>query len=132
MKPITKILIVVLSITALVPLKLAILCLFSQADALEFFNMEKTSPDIEKLLIILGGLVLAMLVLHVMTITWLLKRKTEGFALSYLSGGINLGRGLLMMFLFNANGISDTRLYAAPGVIGAVIILLTIFAKKAS
>lgn len=136
MKSLTKILILVLLITSFIPLKLGILCIFSQIDALDFFSIQSigteqfVSPDQSKLFAVLGSFVLGLLVFQILTISWLLKEKMEGYTLAYFVGGITIGRGLLMLMTFDLYDISDTRIVASSTIIGAVILLVTFVAKK--
>jgi len=126
----TKLLIGVLGLTALIPIKLGLICLFSQTNALEFFVMQTLTPDSQKLLIVLGCFVLATVVIQVLALTWLFKGRTEGFSLSIFVGLINIGRGILMFFLLETQSSNDLRISVAPIVIGTIILILTIIASK--
>ncbi|MFT3911521.1 MAG: hypothetical protein QM737_19005 [Ferruginibacter sp.] len=130
MKILTKLLVAMLAITSLIPVKLGMLCLFDQQGAAEFFDVKSVSPGIEKIFFVLGGFVLATLVIPVLSIIWLIKRKNEGFVLAYLTGFISLARGMLMLINFNSNKIDGTRITVTPIIIGFVILLLTFVAGK--
>ena len=130
MKGFTKILTVILVFTTLIPLTVGMLCLFDPPGALEFFGLKSLSGDSKKVLIVLGGFVLATTVLPILSVVWLIKGKAEGFTLAYIVGFVTLARGLLMLLNFNSNKISDATLTATPIIIGLVILLLTFFAGK--
>jgi hypothetical protein len=130
MKSPTKILIAILAITSLIPLKVGILCLFDQSKALQFFGLESLSADLEKIFFVLGGFVLASIVMPILSILWLIKRKTEGFILAYIVGFVAFIRGILTLLNFNTHKIDDTRLTVTPLVIGFLILMLTFIASK--
>jgi hypothetical protein len=130
MKSLTKILVVILAITSLIPLKVGILCLFDQSNALKFFGLELLSPDLEKILFVLGGFVLASIVMPILSIVWLIKGKTEGFTLAYIVGFIAFARGILTLINFDSYKIDGTRLTVTPIVIGFLISIVTLIASK--
>ena len=130
MKTYTKFLNVILVFTTLIPLTLGVLCLFDPPGALEFFGLKSLNSDSKKILIVLGGFVLASTILPILAVLWLIKGNAEGFTLAYLVGFIGVIRGLLMLLDFNSNNISGATLAATPIVIGLVILLLTYFASR--
>lgn len=130
MKIFTKILIALLALTTLIPFMVASMCLFNQTKALEFFDAEMLSADLEKVLFVLGGFILATAILPILAIVWLIKRKTDGYVLAYVAGFIALGRGLLTLFYFNTHGIDNTKLTMTPIVIGVILLLFSYLAAK--
>jgi len=130
MKSLTKILIAILAITNLIPLKVGILCLFDQSKALQFFGLESPSTDLSKIFLVLGGFVLASIVMPILSILWLIKRKAEGFILAYVVGFVAFMRGILTLLNFNIHKIDDTWLTVTPIVIGFLILMLTFIASK--
>ena len=132
MKATTKTLILFLSLTSLILLKIGAQCLFSQNNALQFFGVESMNADLEKIFIVFGGFIWATLAVQILTIIWLGKGKDEGYTLSFLVGIFTIGRALLNLVLFNSHQIIDSRLSIVPGVIGVIIIILTILAKRQS
>ena len=130
MKLFTKTLILFLGLTVLIPAKLGLLCLFGTTDALAFFSLQSLHPDAGKLLVVLGGFVLAMVVFQLLAIIWLIKAKAEGFVISTAIGIISIGRGLLMLALLPSHTTNDMRISISPIVIGAFILILTAVAIR--
>lgn len=130
MKLITKALIAILLLTAFIPTKIGMLCLFSPEKAVAFFGLQELNPDIEKLLLILGCFVLTVVAFQVVAVIWLLKGKQNAISLSALVGVISIGRGILAFILFNSHNINDTRISMVPVVIGTLILVLSIVASK--
>jgi hypothetical protein len=130
MKPLTKVLVALLVLTTLIPFYIGILCLFNQPKAIEFFSLESQSRDIQKILFVLGGFMLATIVLPIIAIKYLVGHKSEGFVLSLVVGAIALLRGLLTAINFTSADIVDGRLSVTPIVIGVVIIAATLTARS--
>lgn len=130
MKIFTKILIIVLGLTTLIPIMIGKLCLFDHPKALEFFNAEMLTADLEKVFFVLGGFILASAVMPVLAIIWLIKRKPQGFVLAYVVGFIALGRSLITLFNFNSHRIENVKLTTTPLVIGCIILLFTYLANR--
>lgn len=126
MKIFTKILIVILALTSLVPLMVGISCLFNQANVLELFGIATLTPDLEKVFPVLGSFMLASVVMPILSIIWLIKRKKEGYTLAYLVGFIALIRGVLIFL----NDASNTKVMLTPIVMGSVLVLFTFLADK--
>lgn len=134
MRTITRILILILVFTALVPIKLGVQCLFSPSDALAFFNIPLNDPGLitEKLLIVLGGYVLAMVTVQILAIVWLIQKKPAGFTLSFLLGILSIGRGLIIMGLFGLGDSLEMRISLSPIVFGILIMVFSLVARKAT
>jgi hypothetical protein len=130
MKPFTKVLLGLLVLTSLIPFYIGILCLFNQPKAIEFFTLESQSRDIQKILFVLGGFMLATIVLPIIAIKYLVDNKSEGFTLSLVVGAIALLRGLLTAINFSGADIVDGRLSVTPIVIGVLIIVATLLARN--
>ena len=130
MKTDTKILIVILGITSLIPLAIGIFCLFYHAKALQFFSLEAYTNDLDKIFFILGGFVLATIVMPVLSIVWLINNKPEGYTLAFIVGFIALLRGILTLINFNSNAIDDLKLGITPIVVGLLIVMATFTASK--
>jgi hypothetical protein len=128
MKLITKILVAVLIITAIVPIKMGTLCLFQQAQALEFFNLLQLSSDVEKLLVVLGCFIMATVIFQILAIVWLVRGNTEGFSLSAVVGIISIGRGVMMCILLQNS--THIRMSAIPMVFGSIILVLALIAAR--
>lgn len=135
MKPITKILIVILCLITLIPIKWGMFCWFSQSDTCGFFGLKTLNPDIEKLFFLLGGFVLGSFALitavfQILAIVWIYKGKAEGFFFSTLVGCISIVRGIVMFTLLEPNATNDIRMSALPIIVGSVIIVLTVVASR--
>jgi hypothetical protein len=104
--------------------------LFNQPKAIEFFSLESQSRDIQKILFVLGGFMLATIALPIIAIKYLLDHKSEGFTLSLVVGAIAFLRGLLTAINFSGADIVDGRLSVTPIVIGVVIIVATQLARN--
>lgn len=130
MKIYTKILCVILVFTTLIPLTIGMLCLLNPPGALEFFGLKSLTSDYKKVLIIMGGFILASAVLPVLAAVWLIQGKDHGLALAYTVGFISVVRGLLMLVNFNIHDIADATISFTPIVIGVLILLITYFADK--
>jgi hypothetical protein len=128
MKFLTKIVIAVLIVTALVPLKMGLLCLFQPGQAAVFFNLAQLSADVEKLLAVLGCFILATAAFQVLAITWLIMGNSHGFSLSAVVGVISVGRGIMMCILLQNS--SNLSFSAFPLVFGTLILTLTLIAGK--
>ena len=130
MKIFTKILCVILVFTTLIPLIVGMLCLCDPPGALEFFGLKSLTSESKKVLIVLGGFVLASAVLPIIAVIWLIKGKAEGITMAYIVGCIGVIRGLLMLLEFNINNSADATLSFTPIVIGVIILLFTFFAGR--
>lgn len=130
MKITTKILIGILMLTTLIPIMISKICLFDHDKAVEFFGLSSLTADLDKILFVLGGFILASCALPVLSIVRLMQRKNDGFTLAYLVGLIGILRGLLTIVNFSSESISGGRLTITPIVVGAVIVLFTFIAKK--
>lgn len=128
MKFLTRILIAALVVTAFVPLKMGMLCLFQPAQGAAFFNLGQLSADMEKLFVVLGCFILATAAFQVLAITWLILGNNDGFSLSAVVGVISLGRGIMMCVLLQNS--SNLGLSAFPLVFGTLILTLTFMAGK--
>ena len=76
MKNLTRILIVILAVTTLVPVKIGLMCLFDHASALEFFKINAITPGMEKLFTVMGGFILATTAIPLYSIYLLIKKST--------------------------------------------------------
>lgn len=130
MKFISKTLAAVLLILSIITFKIGFTCIQSGNGIIEFFNLSVLNKDIVKLGIVTSGLAFGMVLLQVLAIVWILRNNTSGYTLSMLVGIITLGRGLILYFAYAVYYDDGTRMSIAPMVIGTVICLLTIFAKK--
>ena len=130
MRSLTKILIAILLITSLIPVAVAVFCLFDHTKALEFFGLQIRSADLEKIFFVLAGFVLSTVVIPVLAVIWLIKGRPGGITLAYLAGFIALARGILTLIKFNSHNIHDTKLSATPIAIGLLILLLTFIASR--
>ena len=130
MKGPTKILNVILVFTTLIPLTVGMLCLFDPPGALEFFGLKSLNIESKKVLIVLGGFVLATAVLPIVAVVWLIKGKEEGYTMAYIVGVIGMARGILMLPVIDLHDISDATLALTPIVIGCIIVLLTFIAGR--
>ncbi|MEP7196057.1 MAG: hypothetical protein ABI851_06015 [Saprospiraceae bacterium] len=119
-----------LKFSAFIPIKLAWLCLFNQKGGIEFFNLSALTPDLEKLFIVLGGFISAILVIQILCIIWIYQRKIEAYTLSLFIGSITIGRGLMMLVFFHIHHISEIIIILTPILIGMLILVLTLIARK--
>ncbi len=130
MKPLTKILIAILVLTAIVPFKLALLCIMNPGDAISFFDIATVTPEIEKLLIVTGCFVLATVAFQLVAAWWLVTGKAAGFDLAVFTGCIAIGRGALMLLLLKSHDSNDIRISIVPIVFGTLILVFSIIAAK--
>lgn len=130
MKLITKVLITVLIISGLMPLMSCIFAGFNQSMLFDMFGLSsELTPDMEKVLIIVGAAISTSALFQFLAASWLIKRKQEGYALAQWVGYSLILVGLYMLVFFSMHGIG-AAFYAIDLVKGALIVTLAVLGKK--
>jgi hypothetical protein len=130
MKPQTKILIAILVLTAIVPVRLAILCFISPGTAISFFEINAVTDEIELLLWMLGCFILATVAFQLFAAWLLTVGKDGGYDLAVISGCIAVARGVLMLVLMKAHHSQDVRIGVVPIIFGTMILIFSVFSGK--
>jgi uncharacterized membrane protein YeaQ/YmgE (transglycosylase-associated protein family) len=132
MKPVQTLLIIVLIISGFLPLPFLVACLFLHPTAAVMLQLGDLTPSLQNLLMINGAYMLSFILLFWVSAAAIIRSHPYGTMLSLVLGIITLMRGLLLQSMFNFHETTTPFLAIIATADGAVIILLSLLAKRKS
>ena len=131
MKTVTKILITVQIFSGLMPLAACVFAAINQKKIMEMFHIStSTSPDLEKIIVILGAAMISGALFSFLAAGWIWKGKPEGYVLSLWVSVMLISASIYMLVFFSIHNINDPLFFVIDLIKGFLILALTIVAKR--
>jgi hypothetical protein len=130
MKTTDKFLSAVLILSAFIPMPVAIASLFHQESAIQVFNFQALTQDLEKVLLVSGAYMLSFILLFLIAAVQMVFARADGLMLSIILGIITLIRGILMLTAFSVHHLEMNVVAVVATIDGALIIFLNCLARR--